>query len=233
MYGVFVEGLRKAGIAEEHLKFFRLHMEVDDEHAITLEQLMASYAGEPGWLDGCARAADEALTLRARFFDNLYEGVRHRRVQGKLAAIQDRGSLAPPLGEGTLVHHNGEPLEVLYENVIDRLNIAFDVLRLPFRGETIDPRIVRIAPYKNNEKHKHAHETLYYILSGRGRITIDDHVLEVSAGDLAFVPRWSLHQTQNLTGGDMIVLAVTDANLTDIAYVGRQNPRLKGAAERG
>src|SRR5262249_53171824 len=45
-YEIFVAGLKQAGIEERNLKFFRLHMECDDEHAATIEEMMLSYSGE-------------------------------------------------------------------------------------------------------------------------------------------------------------------------------------------
>src|SRR5580704_15188007 len=47
MYGTFLHGLLRAGLAEEHTAFFRIHMACDDEHAQTLEQIMMGYASMP------------------------------------------------------------------------------------------------------------------------------------------------------------------------------------------
>jgi oxalate decarboxylase/phosphoglucose isomerase-like protein (cupin superfamily) len=45
-------------------------------------------------------------------------------------------------------------------------------------------------------------------------------VLAVRAGDTVVVPRWALHQTQNLGTVEMRFLAVTDFNLSQRAFVG-------------
>src|SRR2546421_3454656 len=44
MYTIFVEGMHRAGIDDSVLEFFHIHMECDDEHALTLENMMLSYA---------------------------------------------------------------------------------------------------------------------------------------------------------------------------------------------
>ncbi len=75
MYSILVEGMTKAGIPDEELKFFHLHMECDDEHAETLAEMMAYYADNPGWYGTCLKAMDEALTLRKSFFNNLFETI--------------------------------------------------------------------------------------------------------------------------------------------------------------
>lgn len=72
MYNILVTGLLEAGIQEEHLYFFRLHMEVDDAHAETLEEIMLSYSHYPHWHYQCTQAIDLALSLRMRFFEKLY-----------------------------------------------------------------------------------------------------------------------------------------------------------------
>ena len=100
------------------------------------------------------------------------------------------------------------------------MNIDFSVDRLPFAPEVLDPRIVRIPAGKYNEKHRHAHETVFYIIEGSGRVLINEAAIEVAPGDIVFVPRWAMHQSQNLGETEMTILAVTDYGLTGNAYIG-------------
>ena len=109
---------------------------------------------------------------------------------------------------------------LLYSSTNARLNIDFSVDRVPFSAEVLDPRIVRIPPGKYNEKHRHAHETVFYIIEGSGRVLINEAAVEVAPGDIVFVPRWAMHQSQNLGETDMTILAVTDYGLTGNAYIG-------------
>jgi len=51
LYAIFLEALRNAGVREEHLEFFRIHIGCDDGHAATLESLLLSYAGEHAWFE--------------------------------------------------------------------------------------------------------------------------------------------------------------------------------------
>ena len=229
LYAILVQGLEKAGVAERDLEFFRIHMDCDDAHAETLEQMTASYSAEPGWYDTCLAAMDLALTLRGRFFDHLFEGLRIRRLRGTLDAIQSRDSLAPKDAR-TLHHRPSLDPKLLYANCSERLNVDFVVERIPIDAQVLDPRLVRIPPGKFNEKHKHAHETFLYILRGRGTILVDEARLAVAPGDGILIPRWSLHQTQNTGDDEMVFLAVTDFNLTDKAYVGNAHDYRLGRA---
>jgi len=230
MYGIFIQGLEKAGIEETALQFFHVHIAVDDDHALTLEKLMTSYASEPHWFEACAHAANRALELRQRFFDDLLRSLQFRRVQNKLERVQNHVSLAPPEpNEEALLHRSNRPCEPLYENKDERLCVDFNVTKIGFTCESLDPRIVRIAPHRRNERHRHAHETFYYIVQGSGRIAIDGTVIAVGPGDMAFVPRWSLHQTANDSDDTMVVLAITDFALTHQAHIGEHDPRLRKA----
>jgi mannose-6-phosphate isomerase-like protein (cupin superfamily)/pyrroloquinoline quinone (PQQ) biosynthesis protein C len=224
MYSIFVEGMRKAGINDSQLEFFHIHMECDDEHAITLEQMMVSYADQPEWYNTCLRAMDHALTLRYRFFENLYEELQHRRIKGLIDRIQSRESLVPGSPDITKLLWRPESRAIpLYSNINDRLNIQFNVERLPLMTETLDPRVVRIPAGKCNEKHRHAHETVFYIMAGEGIVLVDNNSVDVKAGDVVCVPRWSMHQSQNKGNTEMVILAVTDFGLTGRAYVGDYN----------
>ena len=220
MYDVIRSGLILAGIPESELEFFDIHIACDDEHAVTLENMMLSYAGQPGWFDACAGAMKRALDLRMEFFESLYEDLQRMRIDPIVLRMQNRESLARGLDDSELCHRPGGTTIAMYDNEVARLNIKFTVERLPLAAEVLDPRMVRIPAGKFNEKHKHAHETLIHILEGSGQVLIDDRVLPVSAGDSVLVPRWAMHQTQNLGATEMRFLAVTDFRLSQRAFLG-------------
>ncbi|MEC4815762.1 MAG: iron-containing redox enzyme family protein [Scytonema sp. PMC 1069.18] len=72
MYKIFIQGMLKAGIPDEWLDFFYIHVKCDDQHAATLADLMCSLNQERDWFPRCYSALDRALTMRANFFENLY-----------------------------------------------------------------------------------------------------------------------------------------------------------------
>jgi mannose-6-phosphate isomerase-like protein (cupin superfamily)/pyrroloquinoline quinone (PQQ) biosynthesis protein C len=221
LYSIFVSGLRLANVPEGALKFFLVHIECDDEHAKTLEDVMLSYAHEPGWLEAAWRAADYAMTLRKRFFDHLFECTRTRRLGSIMAHVQARRSLCDDVPDPeTLLARKGSQGEQLYGNRVQRLNIDFSVYRLPFAGDVLDPRIVRVKPGANNELHKHAHETVFVFFDGDGEVRVNGTTIGVHPGDMVFVPRWAMHQTVNVGARDLLFLAVTDYGLTGRLYVG-------------
>lgn len=221
MYGIFVTGLEAAGLRGEALEFFQIHMACDDDHALTLEQMMLSYAGEPNWFETCKRAMNHALDLRLQFFDHIVDGLQRHRLRGLVDRINDRASLVPAEPKPTDVRHRGSDAgPPLYTNRIDAEGIDFAVTRIPLDAEVLDPRRVVVPPGKRNERHSHAHETFLYILEGTGRVHVDDLSVDVVAGDSILVPRWAIHQTENTGDAPLQFLAVTDYHLTKRAFVG-------------
>jgi len=221
MYTIMVEGMLKAGVSEEHLSFFRIHIGCDDEHAETLENMMLSYTHTPDWYNTCLASMNYALSLRHRFFESLYDAIQGRRLQGVMSRIQSKRSLAPQYPEAKMLRWNaGQKGALLYENDNERQNIKVTVERLPFKSEIIDTRIVRIAAGKYNERHKHAHETMLQVIQGKGRVTVNDTTVDIQVGDTVFVPRWSLHQTHNTGDAELVMISFTDFGLTRRAYTG-------------
>ena len=236
LYTVLLEGLQKAGVAEEHLTFFRLHIGCDDEHAETIEAIMCSYFQEPDWFNTCLRAANHALDLRDRFFTHLYDAIQQRRIKGLIENIQARQSLAAPSPDpAEHKYRHTEAGQPMYENDRPDLNIQFTVERIPFNAQVFDARSVRIPAGTFYEKHRHAHESIFYVLEGHGRVLINEAEVVASPGDILFVPRWAMHQSQNTGAGEMVILAVTDYGLTSKAFIGDylKTARLKrrGTAE--
>ncbi|HYV04352.1 MAG TPA: cupin domain-containing protein, partial [Blastocatellia bacterium] len=142
--------------------------------------------------------------------------------------------LAPKMPDSaTLLWRKDRSATPLYSNSNERLNIQFEVERLPLNTEALDPRIVRIPVGRYNERHRHAHETIFYIMAGEGKVVIENSAIEVRPGDVVFVPRWAMHQSQNGGDTEMVILAVTDFGLTGRAYVGdySKTARMKNATE--
>jgi len=222
MYTILVKGMLSAGIEEEHLQFFRIHIGCDDEHAATLTDILNSYQHLPEWERLARKGLDLSLRLRRDFFNEMMREVRRRRVDGHLDRIQQKQSLlTKDVGSELLSFAPAIENETsIYHNKIEAMNIDFTVDRAPFPAEVIDARVVRIPAGRNNERHKHAHETVFYIIEGHGQVIIDDRSIPVQKGDCVFVPRWAVHQSQNKSTGEMVILAVTDFHLTGKAFLG-------------
>jgi hypothetical protein len=162
--------------------------------------------------------------------DQLYSHFQWKRNSSLFEKINERKSLTHSSRiEDFCSSLDDSRLTGLYNNQNEKLNIDFTVDILPFPLQVLDPRIVRIPPGKNNELHKHAHETVFIFLSGDGFVKIDDLKVPVKTGDFVFIPRWCMHQSVNTSNTEMIFLAVADFGITGKSFTGNylKTARLK------
>jgi pyrroloquinoline quinone (PQQ) biosynthesis protein C/mannose-6-phosphate isomerase-like protein (cupin superfamily) len=224
MYQIFVDALVKAGIPEDHLTFFRIHIGCDDAHAETIEMLMASFSREPHWETSCHKAMQRSLDLRKDFFENIYDAVIQSRIEKTVDRIQQKRSLldrdALP---GALLHRpgtNDPKVERLSNGTEGKLPNDFGVERINFGSDVFDTRLLRVAPEKASDKHWQPHESLFVVQRGRGRVLVDEKAVDVQEGDVVFIPRWTPHQTVNTGDTELSIVALTDYNLTRRVFEG-------------
>jgi mannose-6-phosphate isomerase-like protein (cupin superfamily) len=115
-----------------------------------------------------------------------------------------------------------------YSNKDLRLGIDFHVQKLPFQGlQVMDPRLVVISPGACNEKHRHAHESIFVVLSGSAEIQIGQQIIPLGRGEVAYIPRWVVHQSRNQSDSEpLTLLAITDFGLTS-AVLGDYDSRTR------
>ena len=155
------------------------------------------------------------------FLDALWADLQDKRIGILLERLNGKSSLAHSANPGDYVSSLDDiRLEGLYENKMEGQNIDFFVQKLPFPLEVLDPRIVRIPPGKTNELHRHAHETVFVYLKGRGHAKVDEVTIPVKPGDFVFIPRWCRHQSVNEGSEEMVFLAVADFGLTGKSFFG-------------
>lgn len=234
MYQIFVDGMLAAGLEADKLEFFHIHIACDDGHAETLMMILDAARDEPGWLDRACRGMNDALEARRTFFEELYDAVERTRYEPLIDRVRAREVLAPQDAEPADYRSSlDEPLDSLYANTNERLGIDFTVERVRAPGaEVLDPRIVRIPPGRANERHRHAHETVFFIAQGSGEALVGDKTVAMSAGETVFIPRWAFHQTRNTGTEELVILAVTDFGLTSAVlgdYDRRQRLKHDGA----
>ena len=151
----------------------------------------------------------------------LEAGIRNRRPPCQPPAA----SLAWPAAEAcagatpTATASSSEiaaALPVHYQHSDHRLGVDFLVHRLPFEGlQALDPRLIRIPPGACNEKHRHAHESIFVVLEGEAEILVGSQSVRLHRGGIAFAPRWIVHQSRNVSAvQELLLLAITDFGLT-------------------
>lgn len=115
-----------------------------------------------------------------------------------------------------------------YNNRDESKAIDFEVEKLPFNKlQVMDPRLVRIAPAASNERHRHAHESIFVVLAGEGEILIGKSLTPLRCGSVVYVPRWVVHQSYNRSSeSQLLLLAITDFGFTS-AVLGDYDSRTR------
>jgi quercetin dioxygenase-like cupin family protein len=139
-----------------------------------------------------------------------------RAVVALVRTAQDRSPLGTEVGVHELHRPSATGGRASYHNRVEKEGIDFKVEKLDFPyAQTMDPRVVTIAPGAVNERHRHAHESIFVILEGRGLVRVGSQWVPVQAGDVAFVPRWITHQTRNTSDSEPLrMVAITDFGFT-------------------
>lgn len=71
VYSQVVDGFRSHGEKDESLEFFHLHIGCDDEHALTMKQIIEEMVVEPEQKEALRCSAARAIAARARFLEAL------------------------------------------------------------------------------------------------------------------------------------------------------------------
>jgi mannose-6-phosphate isomerase-like protein (cupin superfamily) len=172
------------------------------------------------WIQG-AQHPEVSFERNELLAQEILNQLSFRRTKKLFEDVNAKVALTPTADDQSFVDSAFAKFnEELYRNVNEKLNIDFTVNRIPFPLEILDPRVVRISPKKNNELHKHAHETVFVFFSGEGTVVIDNKRVPVKPGSIVFIPRWSMHQSQNDSEEEMVFLAVADFGFTGKAFFG-------------
>ena len=79
--------------------------------------------------------------------------------------------------------------------------------------------VVRLQRGESLEPHRHAQPETYYVLSGRGTVTIEGVVYNVDPGRLLFIPGNAEHQINNVDEEDLMILyAFAISDFSKIQY---------------
>lgn len=78
-----------------------------------------------------------------------------------------------------------------------------------FKEGKLDTGLLLYAPGQTTPDHKHADiDEVFYVISGKGTITIDDEKIQVEEKDVIFSPSGEMHGFQNTGSTNWVVLQI-------------------------
>ena len=78
--------------------------------------------------------------------------------------------------------------------IYEALNPKNDPVDIPY-----SIAIARVLPYSNTKEHFLLHTEIYYILRGKGRVTVGEDASDVTEGDTIFIPPLKNQFIKNLS----------------------------------
>ena len=72
--------------------------------------------------------------------------------------------------------------------------------------------IASLAPGKEIEAHVDPMEEIYFVMTGSGKIHVDEDSRQVGPGDATWIPAGSSHRLLNNGDDDLVILVVASAN---------------------
>jgi mannose-6-phosphate isomerase-like protein (cupin superfamily) len=101
--------------------------------------------------------------------------------------------------ETTYLAHGGAIAQMILDRRILQ-EIGFLAFANLARGKTI-------------ESHRDPMEEIYFVLSGEGRMSVDEETKHVGPGDATWIPAGSSHSLTNSTEKDLIILVIASPNV--------------------
>lgn len=90
-----------------------------------------------------------------------------------------------------------EPIDI--DAVAARLDGETDLFAEPLREESLSVGVYRLAAGATDPQEPHAEDEAYYVLSGQGKLRIDEAVHDLDPGDLVYVERGVDHEFFDIT----------------------------------
>jgi pyrroloquinoline-quinone synthase len=248
VYRPILRALAAAGHDADATEFFRVHIEEDEMHAMTMLSIMRRLTQDDPDARRCAmRIGVDMIHRRAAMFDAIWE----------CSGIDD--ALSPPAPAPDVVAGDPAPARRFssadFWQVPAKLKAAIperlhhkDVINDQAGGSgrfssernhrvhivdlpscTISMTIGRLEPGEQTRSHRHNYETMIYVTAGKGFSRIGNRIVEWSAGDAFYVPVWSAHQHVSTSDGECVYVACENApllqNLGGIALREELDPR--------
>ncbi|GAA0411077.1 cupin [Acrocarpospora corrugata] len=75
----------------------------------------------------------------------------------------------------------------------------------------------------SSDMQRHHHETVHYVISGRGHSEIEDETADWAAGDFVYTPPWTWHRHYNDSADEPVeFLTIENSRLLNLLCVGRR-----------
>jgi quercetin dioxygenase-like cupin family protein len=129
------------------------------------------------------------------------------------------GTVRPGIARPVVVH--AAELETLPADQVHNPTTLAIAGRLP--AVTFELFRQTIPAGQSSDMQRHHHETVHYVISGRGHSDIEDDTAGWAAGDFIYTPPWTWHRHYNDSAGETVeFLTIENSRLLQALGVGRR-----------
>ncbi|PRC94280.1 iron-containing redox enzyme family protein [Solimicrobium silvestre] len=226
VYRPILQALQHFGYGKDATEFFRLHIEEDEDHAITMLNILRRLTlDKPERRELAIQIGRELIGKRVAMFDSIWNNVQNSSatpaastlapVNGTRFSSADFGNVPARL-KVTMPERLKHPMVMQTNNAADQ---AFSsdrkhkvhIVDLP--TNTISMTIGRLDVAESTRLHRHNYETVMYILAGSGYSVVGERRVPWQAGDAVYIPVWAAHQHVNTGDVECAYLACENAPL--------------------
>jgi len=134
-----------------------------------------------------------------------------------LGALSD--TVQPSAARPIVVH--AEELETLPANQVHNPTTLSIAGRLPTTSFEIFRQT--IPPGLSSDMQRHHHETVHFVISGRGHSEVEDDTAAWATGDFVYTPPWTWHRHYNDSATEPVeFLTIENSRLLGLLGVGRR-----------
>ncbi|ODU04934.1 MAG: cupin [Pseudonocardia sp. SCN 72-86] len=138
-------------------------------------------------------------------------------LQGFLATVSD--TVVPGAARPIVVHEN--ELEPLPDDATHNPSSLAIAAALP--TTTFELFRQTIAAGGSSDMQRHHHETVHYVISGKGHSEVEDDTATWAAGDFVYTPPWTWHRHYNDSAEHPVeFLTIENSRLLGLLGVGRR-----------
>lgn len=221
IYRPILQALEHKGYGEDATEFFKLHIEEDEDHALTMLAIMERLT--QGDEQRRALAIDvgrEVINRRVEMFDAIWQ-----QSQALATAESSRGDDSGRFSSADFGRVPSRlqarlPERLSHSQVMQASHDAsatfsaqrkhkVHIVDLP--SFAISMTVGRLDAAESTRLHRHNYETLIYVMQGEGYSRIGDRQVPWRAGDALYVPVWAEHQHVNTGTGECVYLACENA----------------------
>lgn len=226
IYRPILRALQHYGFSKEATEFFSIHIEEDEDHALTMLGIMRRLIhDQPARRHFAVAIGKDLIDKRLAMFDAIWTASQHGAAAPAPALAKAESAArfsSADFGKvpARLTAHLPDRLK--HAKVMQTMQGAAQtfsterkhkvhIVDLP--THTISMTIGRLDLAESTRLHRHNYETVIYILAGQGYSKVGERQIEWQEGDAVYIPVWAEHQHVNTGDIECAYMACENAPL--------------------